>query len=124
MNAEYERCLEQPLNEQGNLRDGEFWVDLNESWDNKSELKRLVNELRSELRKVKEYNEKILKAQEEMNTILLAKIHNEEKHRNKHFEQELPKISLYNKHKGRKLEFSSHNSNNSSEELVKHHIKT
>ena len=54
-----EKCrLEQPLNnEEGNLRDGEFWVDLNESKDNKSELKRTVNELRFELRKVKEDNE-------------------------------------------------------------------
>ena len=31
MSAEEECCLEQTLNEEGNLRDGEFWVDLNES---------------------------------------------------------------------------------------------
>ena len=32
MSAEEERRLEQPLNnEECNLRDGEFWVDLNES---------------------------------------------------------------------------------------------
>ena len=41
----------------GNLRDGELWVDLNESHDNKYELKRIVDELRSKLRKVKEDNE-------------------------------------------------------------------
>ena len=57
MSAEEEHHLEQPLNEEGNLRDGQFWVDLNESQDNKFELKRTVNELRSELRNVKEDNE-------------------------------------------------------------------
>ena len=59
-----------------------------------------------------------------MNTILLAKIHNEEKDKNKDFDQELPKTVLYNKCKVRKLEFSNHNSNTSSEEQVKHHRKT
>ena len=33
-------------------------------------------------------------------------------------------LPLYNKLKGRKLEFSIHNSNTSSEESVKHHRKT
>ena len=71
MSTEEECRLEQPLNtEEGNLRDGNFQVDLNESQDNKSELKRIVDELRSELRKVKEDNKQILKAQQELNTIL------------------------------------------------------
>ena len=83
-----------------------------------------MDELRSELIKVKEDNEGILKAQEELNTILLAKIHNEEKYNNKDFKQELPKTFQYNKHKGRKMEFYSHNPDTSSEELVKHHRKT
>ena len=39
------------------------------------------------------------------------------------FEQELPKTTLYNKCKGRKLKFSSHNFDTSSEESVKHHRK-
>ena len=55
---------------------------------------------------------------------MLARIHNEEKDKNKGFEQELYKTSPYNKHKGRKLEFSSHNPDTSSEESVKHHRKT
>ena len=47
MYAKEERHPDQPLNnEEGNLRDGEFWVDLNDSHDNKSELKKTVNELR------------------------------------------------------------------------------
>ena len=80
MSAKEEHHPEQPLNnEEGNTRDGEFWVDLNESQKNKYELKQAVNELRFELRKVKVDNKQILKAQEELNTILLAKIHNEEK---------------------------------------------
>ena len=58
MCAEEERRPEQPVNnEEGNIRDGEFWVYLNEIQDNKYELKRTVDELRSELRKVKEDNE-------------------------------------------------------------------
>ena len=36
MYAGEEGRLEQPLNEEGDLREGEFWVDLIESRDNKS----------------------------------------------------------------------------------------
>ena len=111
MSIEQEHLLEQPLNEEGNIRDGEFLVDLNESQDNKSKLKRTVDELRYELRKVKEDNERILKAQEEPNTILLPKIHNEEKDKKKDFEQELPKTAPHNERKGRKLEIARHNPN-------------
>ena len=125
MSTEEEHCPEQPLNnEEGNIREREFWVDLNEIQDNKSELKRTLDELSSELRKVKEDNERILKAQEELNTILLAKIHNEEKDKNNNFEHELPKNASYNKCNGMKLEFSRHNPNTSSEKSVKHHIKS
>ena len=42
MSTEEERRPKQPLNEEGNLRNGEFWIDLNESQDNKSELKRTI----------------------------------------------------------------------------------
>ena len=91
ISTEEEHHPKQPLNEEGNLRDGGFWVDLNEIQDNKYELKMTMNELRYELRKVKEDNEQILKAQEELNTIMSQKIHNEEKDKNKDFDQELPK---------------------------------
>ena len=64
-----------------------------------------------------------MKAQEELNTILLAKIHNEERNKNNDFDQELHKMAPYNKRKGRKIEFSILNHDTSSEELVKHHIK-
>ena len=53
MPAKEECHPKHPLNEEGNLRDGELWVDINESQDNKYELKRTMNELRSELIKVK-----------------------------------------------------------------------
>ena len=57
MFAEEKRLPKQPLNEEGNLRDRELWVGLNESQDNKSELKKTMNELRPKLRKIKEDNE-------------------------------------------------------------------
>ena len=74
------------------------------------------------LRKVKENNEKILKGQEDLNDILSAKIHNDEKEKNKESEHDLPKTAPY-KCKGWKLEFSSHKPKTSSEELVKCHWK-
>ena len=46
------------------------------------------------------------------------------KHKNKEYERELPKTALYNKRKGRKMEFSSHNLDTSSEESIKHHRKS
>ena len=49
---------------------------------------------------------------------MLAKIHNEEKYKNEHFDQELSKTTPYNKRKGRKMEFSRDNSHTSSEESV------
>ena len=79
MSVEEEHHHEIPLNnKRDNIRDGEFWVELNDSQDNKSELKQNVQELRSEFIKVKEDNEIILKSQEELNVILLAKLHNDD----------------------------------------------
>ena len=50
-------------NEEGNLRDGEIWTNLNKSQNNNpSELQRDVKELRSKLKRVREDNERILKA--------------------------------------------------------------
>ena len=58
MSAEEERHPQNPLNrEEGHLRDGEIWVDLNDIQDNKSELQRTIKESMSGLRKVKEDNE-------------------------------------------------------------------
>ena len=80
MSAKEEHDPENPLNcEEGKLRDGEIWVDLNNNQDNKSKLQRTIKELRSELRKFKEDNERILKAREELNAIMLSTIHNNKK---------------------------------------------
>ena len=52
VSLEEEHHQDQPLNnEEGNLWDGKFQVDLNEIQENKSKLKRIVDELRYELRK-------------------------------------------------------------------------
>ena len=64
-----------------------------------------------------------MKAQEELNTILLAKIHNEEKYKNEDFDKQLLETAPYNKCKGRKLEFSIHSAKTSSEESDKQHKK-
>ena len=72
--------------------------------------------------KVKEDNEQILKDKEELNAILLPKIHNDDKGKSKEYEHEMPKTSPY-KRKDRKIKFSIHKSNTSMEELVKHHRK-
>ena len=123
MFAEEEHHPENPLNrEEENIRDGEIRVELNDSQDNKFESQRTAKELRSELRKFKEDNEWILKAREELNAILLAKIHNDEKEKNRESEQEMPK-GAPSKCKGRKLDFSGHKYDTSSDESVKHHMK-
>ena len=53
---------------------------------------------------------------------MLAKIHNDEKEKNKDSEREILNTAPY-KRKGRKMELSSHKPDTSNEELVKHHIK-
>ena len=104
MSAEEESHPRNPIkNEEGNIRDGEIWLNLNESQtNNSSELQRTVKELRYELKRVREDNERILKAQEESNNILLAKIHNDEKEKNKEPKHIMPKNTPY-KRKGSKL---------------------
>ena len=59
-----------------------------------------------------------MKAQEELNNILLAKIHNDEKEKNKEPEHNMPETTPY-KCKGRKLEFSKHEDESLSEESSK-----
>ena len=100
-----------------------IWVTLNESRnDNPYELQWTAKELRSELKRVREDNERILKAQEELNNMLLSKIHSNEKYKRKEPELNMAKTTPY-KRKGRKLEFSSHGAKTSSEESIKHDTK-
>ena len=63
-----------------------------------------------------------MKAKDEQNNILLPKIHNNEKEKNKKPKHNIPKTTPY-KRKGKKLEFSSHGDETSNEELVKHHTE-
>ena len=109
MYVEEESHPRNPMNnEEGNLREGDIWENLNESRnDNPFELQQTIKELRAELKRVKEYNEHILKAREQLNNILLSKIHSNERDKNKEPELNMEKTTPY-KCKGRKLEFSKH----------------
>jgi hypothetical protein len=70
--------------EQGNIGEGNIWVNLNESRDNrKSELIQTVQGLRDELKIVKSDNERIIKTQEQIITILLEKLCNQNSNKNK-----------------------------------------
>ena len=88
MFTEEESCHEDPINnEQGNIRDGEIWVNLNESRnDNPFELLQTVKDIKEELKRVKEDNERILKAQIELNNVLLTTLHSNEEENNKRLE--------------------------------------
>ena len=97
MSIEEEPHPKNPLNnKEGNLRDGEIEVDLNYIKDNKYELKRTIKTLRSELRKVKEDNERILNALEKLNSIMFAKIHNDEKEKIRNLKKIYLKLHLIN----------------------------
>ena len=86
-----------------------IYVELN---NQPSELLRTVNDLRAELQIVKEDNERILRAHEELNQILLDKIHNEGKDKRK--EHEYESKTIFYKSKGKKLKLSNNESNSSS----------
>ena len=62
----------------------------------------------------KEDNERVLKAQEELNNVLLTKIHNNEEEKNKRLELNMAITAPY-KRKVRKLKFSNHKIESSSE---------
>ena len=107
-------------NKEGNIGEGEIWVNMNESRnDNPSELLQTVKDLKDELKQVKEDNERILKAQEELNIVLLTKLHGNEEEKNKGHELNMARIAPY-KRKVRKLEFSNHETRSSNEESTKH----
>ena len=70
-------------NEEGNIRDNEIRVNLNESKnDNPYELLQKIKYLREELKWVKEDNELILKEQEELNNVLLTKLYRNDEDKN------------------------------------------
>ena len=86
-----------------------IYVELN---NQPSELLQTIKDLKAELKNVKEDNEIILRAEEELNQILLDKLHNEGKDNKKEHESEYGTISY--KRKGKKLKFSNNESNSSS----------
>ena len=77
-----------------------IYVELN---NQPSELLRTVKELKTELQNVKEYNEIILREHEELNQILLDKLHNKENDKRKEHEYESGTISY--KREGKRLKF-------------------
>ena len=101
-------------NEQNNPDN--LYVELN---NKPSELLRIVKYLKNELHNVKEDNEIILRAQEELNQILWDKLHKEWKGKRKEHEYESGTISY--KCKGKKLKFSDNESNSSSGINVRSH---
>ena len=84
-----------------------------------SELLHTVKDLKAELQTVKKDNGIILRAQEELNQILLGKTHNEGKDKREEHESEYGTISY--KRKGKKLKFSNNESNSSSGIKVRSH---
>ena len=83
------------------------------------ELLQTVKDLKVELQTLKEDNERILRAQEELNQILLDKIHNEGKDKIKEHETRSRIVSY--KCKGKKLKFSDNESKSSSGIKVRSH---
>jgi len=67
--------VEPEINEGVNVEGENIWVHLNNSEDNKhSEMIETVKSLKAELMSVKNDNERILKAQEELNNVILNKL--------------------------------------------------
>ena len=77
-----------------------IYVELN---NQPYELFQTVNDSKDELQNVKEDNERILRAQKEINKIFLDKIHNEGKDKRNEHEIEYGIVSY--KRKGKKLNF-------------------
>ena len=84
-----------------------------------SKLLETVKYLKDELQNVKEDNERILRAQEELNQILLDKLHNEGKDKRKEHESKFGTITY--KCKGKQLKLSDNEINSSSGINVRSH---
>lgn len=115
------------INESGN-KEGELWVELNGSRatpnNNKNnqiveELINTVKSLQVELLRVREDNEKLMKGKEEINQILLGKIHREgEEEDNKSNEHKEEHVTPSYKKGGRKPHFSGDYQDTSSDNSV------
>ena len=74
---------ESPFNERSNSKREPIQEEIT---NNSSELLQIVKELRTEMETVKKENERILRAQEELNQILMEIFQNEEKDKRTEFE--------------------------------------
>ena len=93
-----------------------IYVELN---NQPYELLHTVKDLKAELQTVKKDNGIILRAQEELNQILLGKIHNKGKDKRQEHETEFGNLSY--RSKGKKLKFFDNESNSSSGIKVRLH---
>ena len=93
-----------------------IYVELN---NQPSKLIQTIKDLKDELQNIKEDNERILRAHDELNQILLDKLHNEGKDKRKEHISESGAISY--KREGKKLKFFDNESNSSSGINVKSH---
>ena len=93
-----------------------IYVELN---NQPFELLQTIKNLKDGLHNVKEDKERILREQEELNQILLDKLHSKGRDKRKELKYESGTISY--KHKGKKLKFSDNESNSSSWIKVRSH---
>ena len=93
-----------------------IYVELN---NQPSKLLQTVKYLRAELHTVKEDNERILRSQEELNQILLHKVHNNGKNKIREHKTESRTVSY--ERKGNNLKFSDNESKSSSGIKVRSH---
>ena len=94
------------LNEQNNSRKEPAKEDIT---NNSSELLQTVKDLKTEMETIKKENERILRAQEELNQILLEKFYNEEK------VKQIQSDTMSYLHKGKRSKYSKIESSSSSE---------
>ncbi len=93
-------------NEEG----GNIWVNLNNSEENiRSEMMETVRSLKAELQSVKTDNEHILKAQEELNNVILTKLASQEEIKKKEHVNS-PEGTMSYKRKAKRLAFSDSDS--------------
>ena len=93
-----------------------IYVELN---NQPSELLQTVRDFKGYLQIVKEDYERILRSQEELNQVLLEKIHNRGKYKRKEYETDSGTVSY--KRKGKKLKFFESESKSSSGAKVRSH---
>ena len=94
------------LNEQNKFGKEPVKEDIN---NNYSELLQTVKDLKTEMETVKKVNERILRAQEELNQILLEKFYNEEK------DKQIESDTMSYQHKSKMSKYSKIESSSSSE---------